>query len=84
MCPMGSKCRLTNKRVAIVGSAASAVQIIPEIIDKVAHLDLYQRTPNWVLPRMNKKYPSWRKWLHRKLPISSLVLRGLIYRGLKC
>ena len=70
---------LTNKRVAIVGSAASAVQIIPEIVDKVAHLDLYQRTPNWVLPRMNKKYPSWRKWLHRKLPLSSLVLRGLIY-----
>ena len=70
---------LTNKRVAIVGSAASAVQIIPEIVDKVAHIDLYQRTPNWVLPRMNKKYPPWRKWLHRKLPISSLVLRGLIY-----
>ena len=37
---------LTNKRVAIIGSAASAVQVVPQIIDKVAHLDVYQRTPN--------------------------------------
>ncbi|HCQ82334.1 MAG: hypothetical protein CBD03_05780 [Rhizobiales bacterium TMED143] len=70
---------LTNKRVAIVGSAASAVQVIPQIIDKVAHLDVYQRTPNWVLPRMNKKYPGWRKWLHRNVPFTSLFVRGLLY-----
>ena len=70
---------LTNKRVAIIGSAASAVQVVPQIIDNVAHLDVYQRTPNWVLPRMNKKYPAWRKWLHRNLPFTSLAIRALLY-----
>ena len=70
---------LTNKRVAVIGSAASAVQLVPQIIDKVAQLNVYQRTPNWVLPRMNKKYPAWRKWLHRNLPFTSLAIRGLLY-----
>ena len=70
---------LTNKRVAVIGSAASAVQLVPQIIDKVAHLNVYQRTPNWVLPRMNKRYPAWRKWLHRNLPFTSLAIRGLLY-----
>ena len=42
---------LTGEPVAVVGSAASAVQFVPEIAKFVGHLDLYQRTPNWVLPK---------------------------------
>lgn len=42
---------LQGARVAIVGSAASAVQTIPEIAPEVAHLEVYQRTPQWVLPK---------------------------------
>lgn len=42
---------LQGKRVAIIGSAASAVQTIPEIAPTVDHLDVYQRTPQWVLPK---------------------------------
>ncbi|MCZ4296817.1 flavin-containing monooxygenase [Henriciella marina] len=40
-----------GKRVAVIGSAASAVQIIPEIAKTASHLTVYQRTPNWVTPR---------------------------------
>ena len=40
-----------DKRVAVIGSAASAVQIIPEIAKTASHLTVYQRTPNWVTPR---------------------------------
>jgi len=59
---------LKDKRVAIIGSAASAVQVIPEIVDKVAHLDVYQRTPNWVMPRQSYTYPGWLKLLFEKAP----------------
>ena len=44
---------ITGKRVAVIGTGASAIQIVPAIIDQVAGLDLYQRTPAWVMPRPN-------------------------------
>lgn len=48
---------LANKRVAIIGTGASAVQIIPEIVPKLAHLDVYQRTPIWVGPKIDPVMP---------------------------
>jgi len=42
---------LKGERVAVIGTAASAVQMIPEIVDDVAHLTVYQRRPQWVLPK---------------------------------
>jgi cyclohexanone monooxygenase len=42
---------LTGETVAVIGSAASAVQFVPEIAKIVGQLDIYQRTPNWVHPR---------------------------------
>ena len=48
---------LAGKRVAIVGTGASAVQIIPSIAPKVARLDVYQRTPIWVSPKFNPPIP---------------------------
>ncbi|MEQ8497590.1 MAG: NAD(P)/FAD-dependent oxidoreductase, partial [Gammaproteobacteria bacterium] len=47
---------LTGKRVGVVGIAASAVQFVPEIVDKVAHVTMYQRTANWVVPKPNAPY----------------------------
>ena len=43
-----------GKRVAVIGTGASAIQIVPEIAPAVAQLDLYQRTPPWVLPRPDR------------------------------
>ena len=48
---------LTGKRVAIIGTGASAIQIVPEIVGQVAELQLYQRTPPWVVPRSNPDIP---------------------------
>ncbi|MFN3519025.1 MAG: flavin-containing monooxygenase [Sphingomonas sp.] len=42
---------LTGKRVGVIGSAASAVQLIPEVAKIAGHLTVFQRTPNWVVPR---------------------------------
>lgn len=47
---------LTGERVGVIGSAASAVQFVPEIAPIVGHLDLYQRTANWVLPKADDPY----------------------------
>lgn len=47
-----------NKRVAIIGSGASAAQVIPAIAPDVKELHIFQRTPHWVLPRPDKKFSS--------------------------
>lgn len=70
---------LTDKRVAIIGSAASALQVIPEIVDKVAHLDVYQRTPNWIIPREDYAYPKWVRSLFEKAPWLERVYRGFYF-----
>jgi len=49
---------LRGRRVAVVGTGASAVQFVPEIADEVAHLSVFQRTGNWFLPRRNRRYNS--------------------------
>lgn len=46
----------TNKRVAVVGSAASAVQVVPEVVRRAREVYVFQRTPNWVMPRRNVAY----------------------------
>jgi cation diffusion facilitator CzcD-associated flavoprotein CzcO len=48
---------MTGKRVAVVGTGASAVQFIPEIARQAARLTVFQRTGNWMLPRRNRRYP---------------------------
>jgi cation diffusion facilitator CzcD-associated flavoprotein CzcO len=45
---------LKGKRVVCIGSAASAVQLIPEVAKEAGHLTVFQRTPNWVIPRDDK------------------------------
>lgn len=47
---------LSAARVGIIGSAASAVQCIPEIAQRARHLHVFQRTPNWVLPKNDDPY----------------------------
>jgi len=47
---------LTGRRVAVVGTGASAIQVVPAIADRVEHLDLYQRTAPWIVPRKDPPY----------------------------
>jgi cation diffusion facilitator CzcD-associated flavoprotein CzcO len=50
---------LAGKRVAVVGTGASAVQFVPRVAAQAAELTVYQRTGNWLLPRENRVYPGW-------------------------
>jgi cation diffusion facilitator CzcD-associated flavoprotein CzcO len=57
---------LAGKRVAVVGTGASAVQFVPEIAPLVGRLEIFQRTGNWFLPRRNRPYPAiWRAAIER-------------------
>lgn len=46
-----------GRRVAVIGTGASAIQLVPGIVDEVAQVDLYQRTAPWVLPRGDAPVP---------------------------
>jgi cation diffusion facilitator CzcD-associated flavoprotein CzcO len=47
---------LTGRRVAVIGTGASAIQVVPAIADQVAHLDVYQRSAPWIVPRRDDPY----------------------------
>jgi cation diffusion facilitator CzcD-associated flavoprotein CzcO len=59
---------LAGKRVAVVGTGASAVQLVPQVAAEVEHLTVFQRTGNWFLPRRNRVYPPLVKAAIRFVP----------------
>ncbi|KAI8078751.1 uncharacterized protein BX664DRAFT_342609 [Halteromyces radiatus] len=69
----------TGKRVAVIGNGASAVQAIPQLQKVVKHLYSYQRTPTWVAPRYQLKYPNGIKALFRWIPFLMRLQRILLY-----
>ena len=60
---------LAGKRVAIVGTGASAVQVIPEIQPLASELHIFQRTASWVLPRPDLSIPVAARHLMRRVPL---------------
>jgi cation diffusion facilitator CzcD-associated flavoprotein CzcO len=71
-----------GKRIAVIGSAASAVQIVPEIAKSAARVEVFQRTPNWIFPRPDRAYPESLKAQLRKHPWLLRGMRNLIYIAL--
>ena len=61
---------LTGKRVAVIGTGASAVQFVPEIAERVAELTVFQRTPPWLVPTedYHQEVSSQKTWLFRHVP----------------
>ncbi|MBY8862583.1 NAD(P)/FAD-dependent oxidoreductase [Nocardia sp. CA2R105] len=70
---------LAGKRVAVIGTGASAIQIVPSIAPKVAHLDLYQRTAPWLLPRMDRPYTLPERLAFKYVPGVQKLSRAAIY-----
>jgi len=77
---------LTGKRVAVIGSGASAIQLVPElqkIVGHMGHVDVYQRTPNWVIPRNERRFSSVEKAIFRHVPGAQRVARAAVYTQLE-
>jgi len=72
---------LAGKRVAVIGTGASAIQIVPELQKIVVHLDVYQRTAPWVVPRHDRRYSSAERLVLRHLPGLRRLYRQAIYWG---
>ncbi|MER5429192.1 NAD(P)/FAD-dependent oxidoreductase [Streptomyces sp. NPDC002588] len=70
---------LAGRRVAVVGTGASAIQIVPAIQPAVSRLTLFQRTPPWVMPRVDRAISGAERALHRALPFTGQVRRGLLW-----
>jgi cation diffusion facilitator CzcD-associated flavoprotein CzcO len=66
---------LKGKRIAVIGTGASAVQVVPAIAGEVEKLHVFQRTPAWVLPKPDRKIPPWMSSLFRAVPATQAGLR---------
>src|SRR5699024_2560492 len=68
-----------SKRVAVIGTGASAVQFVLRIATEVGRLDLFQRTPPWIMPKADHEMPSWVTTLFRRVPGVQRAYRNLLY-----
>ncbi|HKR48601.1 MAG TPA: NAD(P)/FAD-dependent oxidoreductase, partial [Pseudonocardiaceae bacterium] len=75
---------LTGARVAVIGTGASAVQLIPAIADQVAALHVFQRTPAWVLPQHNRVRGRLEHRAMRTFPWLHRAVRTALYWGREC
>ncbi len=70
---------LTGKRVAVIGTGCSAIQVVPAIQPIVERLDVYQRSPGWTIPRMDYAYPDWAHTMFKRFPAVRRLDRALIF-----
>jgi cation diffusion facilitator CzcD-associated flavoprotein CzcO len=70
---------LTGERVAVIGTGASAVQVVPHIADRVGRLHVFQRTAPWILPHSDRPTTRVERFLYRKLPFLQKAVRGGVY-----
>lgn len=73
---------LTGKKVAVVGTGASAIQIVPGIVDRVASLTLFQRTPAWVIAKPDRSISSTEQALYAQFPVLQKLQRARLYATL--
>lgn len=68
-----------DKQVAVIGSGASAVQIVPELAKRAAQVTVFQRTPGWVVPRLDAAYSDGAKRRFRRFPSLQRLHRWFFY-----
>lgn len=70
---------LEGKRVAVIGTGASAIQFVPQIAPIVQHLALFQRTPPWIIPKPDRAITKAEQWLFERVPSLQRAARAAIY-----
>src|SRR3954451_7541435 len=70
-----------GKRVASIGTGASAIQYVPELQPDVERLHVFQRTPPWVFPHNNRPIREWERRLYSRSKLAQRLMRGGIYSG---
>jgi cation diffusion facilitator CzcD-associated flavoprotein CzcO len=72
-------CDLAGRRVAVIGTGASAIQFVPEIAEQAAHLSVFQRTPPWIRPRPDARIPVPMQATFNAVPLTARAVRDTIY-----
>ncbi|MEH3055213.1 MAG: NAD(P)/FAD-dependent oxidoreductase [Patulibacter minatonensis] len=72
---------LAGKRVAVIGTGASAIQFVPQLQKQVGHLTLFQRTAPWLLPRTDRPLKRWNNAVYRYVPGAQRLVRWGLYLG---
>lgn len=67
----------SGKRIAVIGTGASAVQFVPKIAEAALSVTVFQRTAPWVLPRGDRSVPRWQQQLNGRVPAAMSVTRGV-------
>ena len=70
---------LTGRRVAVVGTGASAIQFVPAIQPSVGKLHVFQRTAPWIVPRRDRPLGERERQLFRRFPVAQRAWRAAIY-----
>jgi cation diffusion facilitator CzcD-associated flavoprotein CzcO len=70
---------LTGRRVAVIGTGASAIQVVPRIQPIVDHLDVFQRTPPWVMPHRDRPITDLERRIYRRFPVLQRIVRNVVY-----
>ncbi|WP_052371684.1 flavin-containing monooxygenase [Amycolatopsis taiwanensis] len=70
---------LRGKRVAVIGTGASAIQFVPRIAPDAARLHIFQRTPPWIMPKADRTIPDWARGLFENVPGAQRAYRNLLY-----
>lgn len=70
---------LDGKRVAVIGTGASAIQFVPQIAPRVARLSVFQRTPPWILPKSDRPITRFERWLFEHVPGAHWLRRTGLY-----
>ena len=74
---------LSGKRVAVIGTGASAIQFVPQIAPKVESLALFQRTPPWIVPKPDRAISTAEQALFKRVPAVQQAARSAIYAQLE-
>ena len=74
---------LEGKRIAVIGTGASAIQLVPELQKVAGRVDVYQRTPNWIIPRNERQFSGLEKALFRHVPGAQRAVRAGVYATLE-
>jgi len=70
---------LTGERVAVLGTGATAVQVVPSIREQVGRLFVFQRTPPWVIPHLDHEVGPRLQRLYERVPAAQRLVRGTIW-----
>ncbi len=70
---------LAGKRVGVIGTGASAIQFVPQIAPLARSLALFQRTPPWIVPKLDRPIRAFERRLFERVPAWMTLFRGSIY-----